>query len=73
MNWRLTLNKASVSVLKTEKTVGGHLSGEKTVGGHQGGLKNKNGYHFRDPCRNSSQETLSNVVLQFQMAEFEIL
>jgi hypothetical protein len=74
VNWRVTLRVPCCSrSLRLKKLSGDTLSHQFRLILYQRGLKIENGYHFRDPCRNSSQKTLSNVVLLFQMAEFEIM
>ena len=74
VNGRVTLRVPCCSrSFRLKKLSGDTLSHQFRWIPYQGGLKNEIGYHFRDPCRNSSQETLSNFVLLFQMAEFEIL
>ena len=74
VNWRVTLRVPCCSrSFRLKKLSGDTFSHQFREIPYQRGFKNENGYHFRDPCRNSSQETLSNFVLLFQMAEFEIL
>ena len=74
VNWRVTLRVPCCSrSFRLKKLSGDTLSHQFRWIPYQGGLKNKIGYQFRDPCRIWTQKTLSNVVLLFQMAEFEIL